>query len=361
MSTKSVDDKQKRILGLDGLRGISILLVLGGHGWYSLNPYSILQYCGLFFCNASLGVLIFFVISGFLITTLLLEEINKTGTIYLRNYYIRRIFRIFPAFYVYMLCVSIWAIFGIIKTTKYDIITGAFFIQNYKHIFKFLSNVDFYYVGQLWTLSIEEQFYLIWPFILKFLGRKPALKIAIGVILYSPFARILTYLYVPEWRGQIGIMAHTYFDPIMMGCLAALLKDKAKVVELMGSRVMCFLVWLVLGFIFVINPIIIQKLGGAYNLTFGVFISAFFVSFLLVYCYQRQSSFLVSLLEFKPLTYIGLISFSLYLWNPLFLSSLGQFSWRQLPVNFILTFLISIISYRFVEIPFIEIRKKIFC
>jgi peptidoglycan/LPS O-acetylase OafA/YrhL len=308
-----------------------------------------------------LGVLIFFVISGFLITSLLLEEINKTNAISLKSFYIRRIFRIFPAFYCYILFVFVLSLLSIIRTSNCDIITGVFFLQNYKHILKLPTNDDYYYVGQIWTLSIEEQFYLIWPFILKFFKEKNALRISIFVILCSPFVRILTYLYVPEWRGQIPIMAHTYFDPIMIGCFAALVKDNPKVVGLIKTRMIQFFIWIALIFIFVINPIFIQNLGGSYNFTFGVFFSAFFVGFLLIYCFHYQSSFLIRLLEFRPLVFIGLISYSLYLWNPIFLSSVEQFIWQEFPVNFILTFFVSIISYCFVEIPFIEIRKKLFC
>ena len=351
---------KERIQGLDGLRGVSIILVLFGHGWYSLDFFSFLTPFQFFLSNASQGVLIFFVISGFLITQLLEQEKNNFKKVDLSGFYLRRFFRIIPALLCYLFAISILGFFKIINTSFYDLLTGLFFFQNYKHIFNFPTNDDYYYVGQLWTLSIEEQFYLFWPFLFVFMGRKVLIWLSLSVILFSPFIRILTYYLVPQWRPYIPIMAHTYFDPIMFGCLAALVKDFPLVTRFIFSKISPLGVLFSITFIFLIQPILVRDFGGPFNLTIGVFISSLLVSFILVYCYFRPDSILVKTLCFKPLVFVGIISYSLYLLNPLFLISAGSYIWQKFPYNFLLTFIFGIVSFFAVEKKFINLRKKLF-
>lgn len=299
-------------------------------------------------------------ISGFLITYLLQHEKDIFSKVDLWDFYLRRFFRIVPALLFYMFIISILVLFKIVNTSFYEILTGLFFFQNYKHTFKFPTNDDYYYVGQLWTLSIEEQFYLFWPFLFRFTGRKVLIWFSLSVVLLSPLIRILTYYFVPQWRPYIPIMAHTYFDPIMFGCLAALVKDLPLVNKFVFSKFAPMGILFSITFIFLIQPFLVRDFGGPFNLNIGVFISSFLVSFILVYCYFRPNSILVKTLCFKPLAFVGVISYSLYLWNPLFLAPAGPYIWQQFPYNFILTFIFGTISFFSVEKNFIHLRKKLF-
>ena len=98
---------------------------------------------------ANFGVRVFFVISGFLITMLLLKEEAKTGTISLRNFYIRRVFRIFPAFYAYFAVIAVCSLAGYIVVNHSDLLAAAFYVMN----FRFHPS---WYLGHLWSLSVEE-------------------------------------------------------------------------------------------------------------------------------------------------------------------------------------------------------------
>jgi len=169
----------KRIPSLDGL---SIALVVMGH-WAELQFHS--SVAGAF---ANLGVRIFFLISGFLITTLLLSERKKTGSICVREFYVRRAYRILPAAMVFMAIAFIvfWR-----DLRWYHMAAAAFYVTNF----------DFthpWYLGHLWSLSVEEQFYLLWPGGLKKWYRH-RVKILLGVVALAPLYRVGCH-----WRDCAG-------------------------------------------------------------------------------------------------------------------------------------------------------------
>jgi peptidoglycan/LPS O-acetylase OafA/YrhL len=146
----------QRIPSLDGLRAISILLVLIGHlslRFPRLTPICdpVLTVLG----NSSLGVSIFFVISGFLITWLLLVEIEKKGQINLKAFYLRRLFRIVPAYFVFLGAVLVLCKIGIISIPMVQLASAFLFILNYAII------VPVWWLGHTWSLCVEEQFYLL--------------------------------------------------------------------------------------------------------------------------------------------------------------------------------------------------------
>ncbi len=172
----------QRIPSLDGLRALSIFLVLALHSLQRLDLTHHVPWFWLGIFNGATGVFIFFVISGYLITSLLLREHEKTGSISLRGFYFRRAMRILPPLYLYVgfLLLLGWA--GRLAIYKLDIISSLFFFHDYA-----LSRM--WTLEHFWTLSIEEQFYLIWPLLLLLClripgpaGRSKACKIAIAII-----------------------------------------------------------------------------------------------------------------------------------------------------------------------------------
>src|SRR5579872_915461 len=140
-----------RIPSLDGLRAISIALVFLGHivatrgAPQALNP---------FIHVGNLGVKVFFVISGFLITTLLLKEYSRTGRVSLRGFYTRRTLRIFPAFYTYVGIIIILHLLGFVALRENDLIHAITYTMNYQVTREWELN-------HLWSLAVEEQFYLL--------------------------------------------------------------------------------------------------------------------------------------------------------------------------------------------------------
>ncbi|MBV8782143.1 MAG: acyltransferase, partial [Phycisphaerae bacterium] len=152
-SASASSSSPKRIESLDGLRALAIVLVLAfhmresgafAHAW--INAVA---------AKGQFGVEIFFVLSGFLITMLLLREEQKHGRIDLKMFYIRRGFRILPPAMTYLLVVAVLAIVGV-STASGDLATSALFVRN----FFSWGSTD---TGHFWTLAIEEQFYLLWP------------------------------------------------------------------------------------------------------------------------------------------------------------------------------------------------------
>jgi peptidoglycan/LPS O-acetylase OafA/YrhL len=197
----------KRIPSLDGLRAISISLVIAGHwseshyGVSARTPYG------------NLGVRIFFVISGYLITNLLLQERDRTSSIHLGEFYRRRAYRILPAAAVFM-CVMLvmwWP-----ELRWFDVCTAALY----------LSNFDFgrpWFIGHLWSLSVEEQFYLLWPGVLN-RSYKHRVKILASVILLAPiYSSACYFLKVPG--GGYGTFP-AVADNLAIGCLLAILASR---------------------------------------------------------------------------------------------------------------------------------------
>jgi len=212
-----------RIPSLDGIRAISILLVLYGHASSTRDfPVSIIgKYGGWFGDVAHFGVLVFFVISGFLITSLLMREREATGTISLKRFYLRRVLRIFPAFYAFILVLAIAVWLSAIPLIARDFAFALTYTVNY------VPNPP-WWMGHLWSLSVEEQFYLLWPLTLLVLRKRRALIVAIAAIFAGPLVRVA----IREWifhvdSYSLGGMTKSFpamFDYLATGCALALLR-----------------------------------------------------------------------------------------------------------------------------------------
>ncbi len=199
--------KRARIPSLDGVRAISILLVIAGH-WRETHTTGVTaDIAGAF---ANLGVRIFFVLSGYLITRLLLEEQATTGAISLRQFYHRRARRILPASLFFMLTVFIWyhrelhwqhALAALLYVTNFD--PG-----------------HPWFLGHLWSLSVEEQFYLLWPAVFKKWQAHRA-AILVVVIAIAPVYRIAGHL--AGWHGRADETFPAVADVLAVGCLTAVL------------------------------------------------------------------------------------------------------------------------------------------
>src|SRR5262249_13186535 len=140
---------------------------------------------------ANLGVRTFFVISGYLITTLMLQERERTGRISLRHFYLRRTFRIFPPFYAFL------AVLIGLPAAHLIHVSGRSLLMSATYTINFRADRE-WWIGHLWSLSVEEQFYLTWPTIMVLLGAGRAAWSAIAVMAGVPLVRIVLNLYFPE-------------------------------------------------------------------------------------------------------------------------------------------------------------------
>src|SRR3569833_2940991 len=163
-----------RIPSRDGFRATSILLVIASHLTLE-HPVPLLWREQ----NGKLGVRVFFVISGFLITSLLLKERQKTGSISLSGCYLRRLFRIAPAYYVFLAAILLLIPTGWVAAHYANVGFAAIYLNDYSY--------EGGTVGHTWSLAVEELFYLLWPLTLV-LSKRPE-RVCLGVLLIAPIFR----------------------------------------------------------------------------------------------------------------------------------------------------------------------------
>lgn len=202
-----------RIASLDGLRAVSILLVCFGHLAGTVNFPDALS---VFHNVGNFGVKVFFVISGFLITLLLLRERKRFGKINLKQFYIRRTIRLFPAFYFYIVCIAVAENFGLITLLPGDLLHAATYTMNYH-------NERSWWLNHTWSLAVEEQFYLLWPGLLCLFGVLKAKNIAIIAIILIPIVRIIMWYGLDASPSAMTRQFEAIADALATGCVLAYL------------------------------------------------------------------------------------------------------------------------------------------
>lgn len=332
-----------RIPSLDGLRTISVTLVIISH-FLPLLGYSDKGNLGM------LGVKFFFVISGFLITGLLLKEIDKTSTINLTKFYFRRTLRIFPPYYFYLLILFIFT------KINSDLPTESFF-----YAVTYTSN---YFVPttwnllHTWSLSVEEQFYLIYPFVLIFFGHRKIVWLLIALIVISPFLRLTDYhLYSESGKMWIYYGFHANADGLATGCLMAIFYERLHknsfYLKILNSR---------LFFIAPILLILTNSMTEPRRFYLGV---TFTVSnFLIAMCIDwaitnYKNNLLGNLLNSAPMEKIGVMSYSIYMWQQPFLNHDTKLWFNVFPYNFIGIAVFSCLSYFLIEKVSLRWRGKL--
>ncbi len=211
------NEQRARIPSLDGLRAVSIAFVLIAHLVFTAKfPFLSGIPDGWFENLGALGVRVFFVISGFLITNLLLSELEAKQTIHLPRFYFRRTLRIFVPYYFFLLVMIILQALGWIRLTSNDFLHAATYTMNYYP-------EPSWQVGHAWSLSVEEQFYLLWPALLLLVGKRRGLWIAAAFFFaIAPAIRLGYFHFWPSLIPyQIGYRFETAADAIAIGCLLA--------------------------------------------------------------------------------------------------------------------------------------------
>ena len=321
-------DKPGRISSLDGLRAISISCVVVWHlaKWKHID-LGVPQYVG------GLGVQIFFVISGYLITKLLLDEHERSSTVSLKNFYLRRAFRIFPAAFAFLLLVSclFW------KDIGWGHLGAAVF---------YVANMDEtrpWIFGHLWSLSIEEQFYLLWPWAVKKWFRH-RVAILITVSIATPVFR--TILLACKAHGGILGSLLVCSDQLAIGCLLAVFASRLPRISRWAALSMLAVVVFVplypavtpirtLLKLFLLEPVLNGAIAG-----------------LVLHVIQHP----YRVLNWGPVCWLGRISYSLYLWQQLFCSNASLHFGFSLVVPALIC---ASISYYVVEQPLLRLREVV--
>jgi peptidoglycan/LPS O-acetylase OafA/YrhL len=340
-----------RIPSLDGLRALSIAFVIIGHvetvrlgGLPTLsNPI------GLILGNGPFGVSVFFVISGFLITGQLLRELDRTSTISLRGFYWRRTFRILPALWVYLAAVALLGSLGKIAVAPRELISAVTFTKDYTPW------MDSWSLLHMWSLSVEEQFYLLWPAVLLFGGRRAATRTAIAIIVLSPLLRIVNYGVFGGVQPGLWEMLHTRADALMFGCVAALEYDSPRF-RALCRRGFRYTPALVL-FVVCIAPILTARFRGSYLYTVGYTFEGVTILLSMLWAIENSNSLIGRFLNARVIAHVGAISYSVYLWQQLCLDP--TYSSGHLVRNVVLIFVVAELSYWLVERTGIRLRREL--
>ncbi|MEP6729796.1 MAG: acyltransferase [bacterium] len=333
-----------RIPSLDGLRAISIIAVIAGHlvGTRNFPAWTAPVLAAPQLNIAFLGVRVFFVISGFLITGLLCGELERNGRISLSRFYMRRTLRIIPAYLAFVAVIAILVAMGLVVVAPHDFAYALTYTMNY-------APSRGWALGHLWSLALEEQFYLIWPLTLVLVGRRWGARTALAVVLIVPFVRVAAMV-----RNQPVLTFGTMSDALAIGCLAQLWGTH--IMETRAGRFVIKAGWagpllLALAMVVAANN---RRTGwltfdALTNIACGVFV---------LHCVYHPHTWLGRLLNVRALVFIGTLSYSLYLWQQLFVDREST-SWpHAFPMNIMLAFLAALASYYAVEQPFLRLRHR---
>jgi peptidoglycan/LPS O-acetylase OafA/YrhL len=317
---------------LDGWRGIAIALVLFDHVQYALFN----GYAHPWLQTGQHGVTIFFVLSGFLITTKLLE-----GPIDLKRFYIRRFFRLIPVAWIFLVVLLLFdRLTGLRLTTWQEIRSCLFFYRNFAGMAGGAGGA-----GHFWSLSLEEQFYLVWPFTLLVAGALRSRWIAaIGAVSCAMY-RWYSWAYYD--RNLLGNETQVRADAILVGCLLALLLVDRRVVS-SAKRWSKWLSPLALAVVlFCITRF--RWLPPLYE--------SVSIAVLLAASTMHPKAVPSRLLCARPLMLLGTISYSLYIWQGPFMAAASRLS--ALVVLGIALPVVTLCSYYWIERPSIRIGSRL--
>jgi peptidoglycan/LPS O-acetylase OafA/YrhL len=351
--------------GLNGIRAIAAIGVLLSHINLALNKFNIFNVSLFGFTEDTSkayvlgehGVTMFFVLSGFLITYLLIKEFNIKKTINIKAFYVRRILRIWPLYYLYIALCLIFFVTSYSFSIDYNINYYLFFLAN---VPGFNEN-GFPAMHHLWSIGVEEQFYLFWPFLFTVLIKRKFILNTFLIILMLSLFRIGIWYFLPFSKIALISLVNR-FDCMLFGALGAYLFIKnSKIISVLDSKVFQSFCWVIL-FALILN--VFQFL----NSIIEIFLIELVVIGIIIGQINLKNR--IFNLEKKIFSYLGKISFGIYVYHPLlilFFSTFLKFDNQMNIITYtILLFLLIIfstivlshVSFFYFEKRFLKLKSR---
>jgi peptidoglycan/LPS O-acetylase OafA/YrhL len=340
--------------GLDGLRAFSILLVLLDHGLVLRRGYGFL------------GVNTFFVLSGFLITSLLKQEWEQTGSISLRDFYLRRALRLLPALLTMIGAFAVYLLFTAegsrLVDGSWQAVCAIFYCTNWAMIL----NPHFGHtlpLNHTWSLAVEEQFYTVWPLLLLLLLKRTSRSSTINWLLFGIIMSVCVRIFLLVGDPDVSRSSpeHLTFgtdaraDSLLVGCLAAILMLSPRGASVSGKPFLCPAIAGLAG-ILMLGQLPIMSPGMVFS---GWLLASIFAGMVIVHVVASPPSMVHRLLENRALVFIGKISYGLYLWHYPVLLALQEHNlpWQHL-AYLVPTVPLVLLSYHFIEKPCLRIKHR---
>ncbi|MHA8067323.1 acyltransferase family protein [Aquirufa sp. ROCK2-A2] len=364
-------EKQKIYFpNLNGLRFMAAFLVIIHHIEQLKSMFNYANYWDsvpFIKIIGKLGVVLFFVLSGFLITYLILSEENSFKKISIRNFYVRRILRIWPLYFlIIILTFLVLPNISLFTFPNYgkEVVYSHLYLKLFLYAI-FFPNLVLPLIGivpyafHTWTIGTEEQYYLVWPVILKYIKKYRIAVMLFIIFSYLAFGKILTMHYsdfLPYKNVIFAFWASFNIDCMAIGGFyAILLFQKNKWLKLIQNNTVFYITIFFTSFL-MIKAVYIPKIHYEfYSVLFGI----------IILNYASNDKIGISL-ENKVFNYLGSISYGLYMYHPIAIvlalvlcSSIGYLTnWLIYPITFILTIIIAGLSYKYLEVFFLKFKEK---
>ena len=341
------------INGFNGLRGLAAVSVILTH----LQIFKWLEDNGIIpnplvrSLDGTVGVQAFFVLSGFLITHLMHQEAERHGHISIYNFFIRRALRILPLYFFVLLIITALKLLGTEATSWRGILFAGTYLTNF-------IPKDWYapILGHTWSLAVEEHFYLIWPFVFILAGKKLP-QLIISVVIFSVALQVFLQhatttshaFFVERWSFIAG-------RDIALGCLFATLLSRDSVQT--SSRILARRSALGLALLLWLSEVWLPAPQTAITLVRGIGLGL-----IISWIFLNQHSVVTRCLEWRPLRYLGIISYGLYMYQGLFLST-GPYraanqTWPPDPhLGLVLLIIVTPLSYHLLEKPLLRLKGR---